>query len=43
MLVCGRGGSRVGDSGSAEFPWMYRKKGIESAIFRVAKYIFKNA
>ena len=43
MLVYGRGGSFVGNAGSAEFPWIQRESGIESAIFWVAKYIFKNA
>ena len=43
MLVCGRGGSRVGDTGSAELPKVYRKRGIESAIFWVAEYILNNA
>ncbi len=43
MLVYGRGGSSVGNAGSAKFPCMYRKRGIESAIFWVAKNILKNA
>jgi len=43
VLVCGRGGSRAGDAGSAEISWMYRKRGIESNVFWVTRYILKNA
>ena len=43
MLVWRRGGSGIGNAGSAELPWMHRERVIESAIFWVAKYILKNA
>lgn len=43
ILVSGRGGGSIGNAGSAEFPWIYRKRGIVSAIFWVARYILRNA